>query len=98
MQLQLIKLQFENLKQLKEIEQQKQLDYILNCQKVMRFVKATQQQRVKEEIQKLELFSQSISTDIQAFKNLRTQLHLNERQSEQAPPSAKSGAKPAKLS
>ena len=80
-QVQLIKVQVDHLKQTKLLEQQRQQDFILNCCKIMALMKERQKEFVLEQIILMDEGVRAITTDIQAFKNIRTQLFQKELES-----------------
>ena len=45
-----MKIQIDNLKQLKNLEAQRQQDYIVNCQKILKLVKERQKDYVLDQI------------------------------------------------
>jgi hypothetical protein len=73
-QVKLIKLELDHLKQTKLLEQQHQQDFILNCSKIMALMKERQKEFVLEQIIQMDESVRAVTTDISAFKNIRTQL------------------------
>lgn len=73
-QVRLMKLQLDHLKQMKQLESERQQDFMVNCQKILRLVKERQKDHVLEQIIQMDESVRAINVDIQAFKNIRTQL------------------------
>jgi len=71
-QVQLMKHQVDHLKQTKQLEMQRQQDFILNCSKIMALMKARQKEFVLEQIIHMDESVRAITTDIAAFRNIRT--------------------------
>ena len=69
-----MKLQLDHLKQMKQLESERQQDFMVNCQKILRLVKERQKDHVLEQIIQMDESVRAINVDIQAFKNIRTQL------------------------
>ena len=69
-----MKLQLENLRQMKDLETQRQADFFQNCKKIINLMKVRQSDKELDEVQKLEENVRAINTDVQAFKNLRSLL------------------------
>ena len=59
---------------MKNLEAQRQQDYIINCKKILKLVKERQKDYVLDQIIQMDESVRAINTDIQAFKNIRTQL------------------------
>ena len=64
----------EQLKELKLAEQQQQKKYYANCAKVMAMLKDKRKDFVLESLSQIDASVGAISTDVQAFKNIRNYL------------------------
>ena len=72
--LQELKAANEQLKELKQAEQEHQRKYFLNCAKVMAMLKDKRKDFVLESLSQLDASVGAISMDVQAFKNIRNYL------------------------
>ena len=73
-QLRELKIANEQLKELKIAEQEHQRRYYANCAKVMAMLKDKRKDFVLESLSQIDASVGAISTDVQAFKNIRNYL------------------------
>ena len=69
-----LKLANAQLKELKQAEQEHQRKYCNNCAKVMAMLKDKRKDFVLESLSQIDASVSAISTDVQAFKNIRNYL------------------------
>ena len=69
-----LKLANAQLKELKQAEQEHQRKYFNNCAKVMAMLKDKRKDFVLESLSQIDASVSAISTDVQAFKNIRNYL------------------------
>lgn len=64
----------EQLRDLKLLEQEQHRKYFMNCAKVMAMLKDKRKDFVLESLSQMDASIGSITTDVQAFKNIRNYL------------------------
>ena len=69
-----LKLANAQLKELKQAEQEHQRKYFNNCAKVMAMLKDKRKDFVYESLSQIDASVCAISSDVQAFKNIRNRL------------------------
>ena len=84
-----MKLQLNHLKSMKNLESQRQQDFIFNCKKIMALMKERQKDYILEQIIHMDESVRAITTDISAFKNIRTQLFQMENDGKTQDPEIK---------